>query len=157
MILILGSPDDPHVRLIRDKIQERSEPAICFDTRLFPRETKLNFYPKDLGLSDLHIGTERIAFSMIRSVYWRTFMGMKTKDYEDAHLKEMATREVDSAIGNLVRGLDCPCVTGYEKARSDGDTRTGADSDTTKGLKRPFAVLGEGVTVRTVARRRWFA
>ena len=113
MILILGSLDDPHVTLIQGKIRQRGESAVCFDTRRFPTETKLSLFPKDLGTSYLQVGGEKIAFSAIRSVYWRTFMGIKTRDYDDAHLREMAMREIDSALGNLVRDLDCRWVNSY--------------------------------------------
>jgi glutathione synthase/RimK-type ligase-like ATP-grasp enzyme len=113
MILILGSPDDPHVNLIQDKIRQQAEPAICFDTRQFPTETKLSFFPKDTGVSKLHISGEKIELSAIRSVYWRTFMGIRTQDYPEAYLKEIATREIDSALGNLVRALDCLWVNSY--------------------------------------------
>ena len=63
MILILGSPDDPHVNLIQDKIRQQAEPAICFDTRQFPTETKLSFFPKHTGMSKLHISGEKIELS----------------------------------------------------------------------------------------------
>lgn len=114
MILILGSQNDPHVTLIQGKIGQQGKSAICFDTRQFPTETTLSFFPKDLGMSYIRLGGEKIAFSTIRSVYWRTFMGIRTKDYDDAHLKEMAIREIDSALGNLVRGLDCLWVNSYD-------------------------------------------
>lgn len=113
MILILGSRDDPHVTLIQGKIRQRGESAVCFDTRQFPTETKLSLFPQAMGASYFEVDGEKIAFSMIRSVYWRTFMGIKTQDYDDAHLKEMARREIESALGNLVRGLDCLWVNSH--------------------------------------------
>jgi len=107
MILVLGSAEDPHVRLVLDKIRQRGESAVGFDTREFPTASRLGLYPTAPHTSYLQIGSEKIPLSAIRSVYWRTHMGIKTLDYEDAHLKEMAIREIDSALGNLVRGLDC--------------------------------------------------
>lgn len=113
MILILGSSDDPHAVLIHDKVRQRGAPAVYFDTRRFPTETKLSFFPKDLDAGYLRVGEEKIALSSMRSVYWRALMGIKTKDYDDPHLTEMATREIDSAIGNLVRTLHCLWVNPY--------------------------------------------
>lgn len=113
MILIIGNTNDPQVAILRAKIQQHGEQAVCFDTREFPYTTRMSFFPMDLESGQLCIGAERFDFSQIQAVFWRTFLGIKTGEYEDRHLQEIAWREIDSALGNLVRSLDCLWVNPY--------------------------------------------
>jgi glutathione synthase/RimK-type ligase-like ATP-grasp enzyme len=115
MILILGAPDDLHAALIHTKIQQRGKQTAYFDTRQFPAQTRITFIPNDPEASYLQLGSEaeKIYFSDIHAVYWRTFLGTKTREFDEPYLKDIAVREIDSAIGSLVRGLDCLWVNSY--------------------------------------------
>ncbi len=116
MILIMGAPDEAHAAFIHQKLSSRGEPVAYLDTRLYPSESQLTFMPGSPGRGTYQptARAPKINFSDVRSVYWRTFFGIHPKGIEDPFIREMAYREIESALGSFFRSLECLWVNSAE-------------------------------------------
>lgn len=110
IILIIGSPEDAHAALIQQKITERGEEAVYFDTRQFPDTTKISLFPHAESVGFFQDGNRKIPLTSLRSAYWRYHFGYRLPELEDAFLLEMAHREIDSTVASLLRMLPCPVI-----------------------------------------------
>lgn len=112
MILMLGTPDDEHITLLAEKLSQRGEETLVFDTRRFPHEVRIAFNeeePLKGYYQDLAAG-RKIPVSEIRALYWKLFMGLVPRGVTDSFLHEVAGRELKSAIGSFLRSLPCLSV-----------------------------------------------
>lgn len=111
-ILILGNEDEAHAAFIHQKIRCRGRDAEFFDTRCFPSQTLISYFPGDheAGFFQAHPSARRIPLGEIRAVYWRYFMGVDTENLTDPFLQQMAFREIHSALGSLFRNLQARWV-----------------------------------------------
>jgi hypothetical protein len=116
-IVVLGSPQEAHAACIYQKIQARGKRAIYWDTRNFPAEMKISLSTgperNSLGYFSDETG-QPFALDEVEAVYWRTHLGFATPPVEDAHLQDMAYREIESTWGSLFRLLPCRWVNSPE-------------------------------------------
>ncbi|MBY0403552.1 MAG: hypothetical protein K2X66_06605, partial [Cyanobacteria bacterium] len=105
-ILIIGNSQEAHSAHIFEKITRQGGRAVYFDSTQFPTQIQLSYSPSLSPTGQLIVGKDGVELSQIRSVYWRYFMGISTEHLSDAFLKEMAYREIQSAVGSLFRILD---------------------------------------------------
>ncbi|MBX2860934.1 MAG: hypothetical protein KTR14_06850 [Vampirovibrio sp.] len=115
-ILILGAPDEPHAAFIHQKLTQQGETAVYVDTRLFPAEATLSLTPDNNtpGTFQPDSNSPSIDLTTVKSVYWRTHLGIKTPAITDDFARSMAHREIESALGSLFRNLDCLWVNSAE-------------------------------------------
>lgn len=109
MILILGAADELHVSRVRQKLEERDIGVVCLDTWEFPARVQMAVSPDEPTAGFIRPAPDRdaIALSEIRAVYWRAHRGINVTEVEDAQIKTIAFREIESAFGSLFRNLPC--------------------------------------------------
>lgn len=78
-VLILGHSEDAHAAYIARCLSDRGVANYYWDTRLFPSRIALAWQPHtDQGY--IQLPDVRLALSTIRSVYWRSFMGVQVPE-----------------------------------------------------------------------------
>jgi hypothetical protein len=77
MILIIGAPDEAHSKYIYDKLIEKDEKPVYFNTKKIPNELMIswNSSEKDFLKGYFLIEGNKVYFSDIKSVYWRNHFG----------------------------------------------------------------------------------
>ena len=116
-ILIIGAADEPHAAYIFERLEALGESPVYFDTRRFPTQMKLAFYPGEAQNGHLQVDNKSpsIPLNAVQSVYWRYHFGIElSPSITDSFIREMAFREIDSAIGALFRSLPCLWVNSAE-------------------------------------------
>lgn len=115
MIVIIGAPDEAHSAFMHEKIRRRGERAAYLDTRLFPAHMPLSLTPSQAETGRIRLEGQHIPLADIRTVYWRYHMGIELPpEIQDPFLQNMAHREIESAMGSLLRMLDCLWVNSPE-------------------------------------------
>ena len=110
-ILVIGSNEEDHSRWIHDKLIERGEDALYFDSRKYPDSISLNWSPNRLKeLSYIKIDDRKINLTDIQGVYWRWFYGVLFRKIEDGanteFLSNMVYRELQSSLNSLFMAFD---------------------------------------------------
>lgn len=107
MILILGSREEAHACHIESALKARGQDCLLLDTRGFPTQWQLNLTPhtpQKPGVLVHESGTV-VPLESVRAVYWRYHHGIETPDSIPLELQAMAYREIESAVGSLMRNL----------------------------------------------------
>jgi glutathione synthase/RimK-type ligase-like ATP-grasp enzyme len=108
-ILIIGNAHEEHASYIHDKVTARGHQAVYFDSMAFPGTTRMAYEPgfPMRGTFQPDPNGPKIPLEAIRAVYWRTFLGINTEPAgDDAFMKNILYREIQSAIGSMFRNLD---------------------------------------------------
>lgn len=109
MILIIGAPDEQHSKYIYDKLINKNEDVAYFDTRQVPSNLLINWNPDDKDVAGyFKIDNNKIFFKDIKSVYWRTHYGLRTKhNTNNQKLLFILNKELESAYNSVFCVLNC--------------------------------------------------
>ncbi|NEP47185.1 MAG: hypothetical protein F6K35_51585 [Okeania sp. SIO2H7] len=101
-ILILGSAEDPHAAYLKKALTEKGIESDYFDTRQFPTQLKISWQPiKGTGSLVLPSG-KKLAFSEIKSIFWRTYYGVKVPKLSNSHQQNIATNDSMSVLRSFM-------------------------------------------------------
>ncbi len=109
MILIIGAPDEAHSKYIYDKLIEKDEKPVYFNTKKIPNELMIswNSSEKDFLKGYFLIEGNKVYFSDIKSVYWRNHFGyQQTLAGNDYMLKFFMERDIQCAFDSLFASSD---------------------------------------------------
>ena len=105
-ILILGNSSDEHARHLKQALAEVDVKVDYLDTRRFPTQLRMSWQPNtqvgSLQLSDRH----QLEFQDIKSVFWRSFTGVKIPKLEESHQQMVAFNDSMSALRTMLQA--CP-------------------------------------------------
>jgi hypothetical protein len=106
-VLVLGNAEEAHAVAIAQRIVARGEPAYLLDSRTYPADLLLSESPDNALRGWIQLGVQgpRLYLDEIRSVYWRYYFGVNIPEgIADPWLREIAYREIQSALGSWFRG-----------------------------------------------------
>lgn len=115
-VLILGSEEDFHARLIHDALPRFHARAHYFDTSRFPGLSRIALDPVRLqGFLTTDAG-ESLPFEGIHSIYWRNYnsVAVDSARFQDAEQLYIAGNDSRSLIEGLLRALPVKWVNGWE-------------------------------------------
>jgi glutathione synthase/RimK-type ligase-like ATP-grasp enzyme len=102
-ILILGEEKDLHAKHIYDVLLARGVEVHYFNSRTFPTQSRLSWYP-DTQSGSLYLANgTRLQISEIHSVYWRSFNGVYVPELPDEHQQSIAFNDAFSLIRTLLQ------------------------------------------------------
>ncbi len=92
-ILILGSAEDSHAAYLKKALTEKGIENDYLDSRQFPTQLKISWQPvKGTGSLVLANG-KKLAFSEIKSIFWRTYYGVKVPQLSNSYQQNIATND----------------------------------------------------------------
>ena len=107
MILILSEPDDPHVKVVTRRLEDRDEAYLWFDPAQFPKEVTatLQFGPER---REVELHEDRLDLDRIRSVWYRR-PGFPQADAKivDKAQREWVQGEAFHFLMGLWQTMDC--------------------------------------------------
>lgn len=101
-ILILGSAEEPHAAYLKKALTEKGIENDYLDTRQFPTQLKISWRPVERSGSLLLPTGKKLAFSEIKSIFWRTFYGVKVPKLSDSHQQNIATNDSMSVLRSFM-------------------------------------------------------
>jgi hypothetical protein len=125
-ILILGNEREAHATWIFQALRARGIEATYWDTMTFPNPLQLSYLlGNGASLSNAKSfwrwrcnepgrETQDFLLDMPHAVYWRSHNGFAAKPQADPFLQKMAYREIESALGSLMRLMPCRWVNSAE-------------------------------------------
>ena len=118
MILIIGSEEEAHSRHIFDALTARKEDVEYWNTRKFPVENRINWYPTNgVNNGNFIINNKKIDFKDIKSVFWRWNYGFNVR-YKNAENSERTSAilnyELTATAESLYNSLNCKWVNGLD-------------------------------------------
>lgn len=109
MILIVGGEEEFHAKYIYDKLVQKNEKAVFFDTRKIPNDITISWNASDRDFKNgyFKIGGQKIFFSDIKSVYWRNHYGYSQPLAQGfPELQYLLQREITSAFNSVFKSSD---------------------------------------------------
>lgn len=105
-ILVLGNAEDAHAEHLKNKLTQAGATVNYFDTQLFPRYTRISWQPDRQDGYLLFPDRYRLDLRNIRSVFWRSFLGVRIPQLKDSYQQKIAYYDCESALRSLIKA--CP-------------------------------------------------
>ncbi len=101
-ILILGNADDPHSVHLHQALKNAGAFVEYWDTRYFPTQCQLSWSPGD-RTGQITLPTKTLALHEIRSVFWRSFLGVAIPTLPEANQQRIALNDSMSVLRSLLQ------------------------------------------------------
>ncbi len=106
MIIIIGDNKDIHSNRVANKLKNLKEDFCFLDTRFYPENVLINWYPDNTELGYIKIKNKKILLKDIKSIYWRNYFGIKYEQIENNnYMSEITYKERKSALTGLFYSL----------------------------------------------------
>ncbi len=113
-ILILGNAKDEHAAHIKDALAKAGVTVEYLDTQLFPSRLRLSWQPlTQQGWLHLPSG-QQLNLQDIKSVYWRSFGGVRIPTIEDSEQQDIAFRDAMSTVRSLFQAIPARWVNPWQ-------------------------------------------
>ncbi|MDY6807357.1 MAG: hypothetical protein SXA11_26575 [Cyanobacteriota bacterium] len=113
-ILILGSAEEPHAAYLKKAFTEKGIENYYLDTRQFPTKLKISWQPMTGSGSLLLPSGKKLAFSEIKSIFWRTFYGVKVPKLSNLHQQNIATNDSMSVLRSFMESTSEKWVNSWQ-------------------------------------------
>lgn len=112
-VLILGDPQEDHVRRVREALERRRVDAHCLDARDFPSRLRVSFDPeRQRGRIVFPDGTI-VELAEVSAVYWRTYNFVAPPPLPNAEQAHIACNDARSLFESLLIWLPARWVNGF--------------------------------------------
>ncbi len=113
-ILVLGEEQDLHAKHIYDVLSARGVKVHYFNSRTFPTQSRISWYP-DTQVGSLYLANgNRLQISEIHSVYWRSFNGVYVPELPDERQQSIAFNDAFGLMRTLVQVRSIRWVNGWQ-------------------------------------------
>ncbi len=113
-ILILGDAKDAHAAHLQAVLTEASVTVEYLDTRLFPTQLQLSWHPHNRQ-GCLHLPSGRkLNLQDIKSVYWRSFNGVRIPSFGDSNQQDIAFQDAKSTLRSLFQATPAHWVNSWQ-------------------------------------------
>jgi glutathione synthase/RimK-type ligase-like ATP-grasp enzyme len=92
-ILILGSEEDSHAAYLKKALTEKGIENDYLDSRQFPTQLKISWQPVKGTGSLVLPNSKKFNFSEIKSIFWRTYYGVKVPKLSNSYQQNIATND----------------------------------------------------------------
>ena len=140
-ILILTEPDDEHAQHMRDFLQTRNRHVRFLNSTDFPGNLQVSYNPATaegwFGFPD----GERVQFTDIESIYWRSFGGVAASELPDEEQAWIAENDARGLFESLLIQLPVNFVNGFEAFRLHQTKPAALARVAELGVRSPETVL----------------
>lgn len=113
-ILVLGEDRDLHAKHIYDVLLARGVDVHYFNSRTFPTQSRISWYP-DTQAGSLCLATgARLQIREIHSVYWRSFNGVFVPELPDEHQQSIAFNDAFGLMRTLLQAPSIRWINGWQ-------------------------------------------
>ncbi|MBD1845636.1 hypothetical protein H6F89_19940 [Cyanobacteria bacterium FACHB-63] len=101
-ILVLGNATDAHAAHVFQALTEFGATVAYWDTALFPRRSRLSWYPQTALGSIVLPDQQQWLLEEIQSVFWRSFAGVQIPSLSEPDQEQIALQDAMSVLRSLL-------------------------------------------------------
>lgn len=101
-LLILGSAEDAHAAYLHKALTKKGIAVDYLDTREFPTKLKISWEPVTQSGTLVLPNNKKLDLSDIKSIFWRTYYGVKVPKLSNFHQQNIATNDSTSVLRSFM-------------------------------------------------------